>query len=193
MNLHSQSTGNFFPSGYLPVSMVNAPGDFGSNKKNKELSTSQSAIRQPKEIHIVLADDDEDDRDLFADAMAEIELKVKLEFAEDGRSLLEKLHHSRSLPDMIFLDLNMPDKSGRECLDEIRRSDKLKKIPVIIYSTSSSPKDIHETFEKGANLYIRKPSSYKDLLSLAQKVLLINWDNHKPMSSRSNYVFSVKA
>ena len=130
---------------------------------------------------------------MFAEAIEQLGIKVKLDFAEDGSILMNMLHdETRGVPDLIFLDLNMPNKTGRECLEMIRREARLKTIPVVIYSTSSSPKDIDETFEGGANLYVRKPYSFKELQLISRKILGLNWDKYKPHTSRSQFLFSVK-
>jgi CheY-like chemotaxis protein len=76
-----------------------------------------------------------------------------------------------ALPELIFLDLNMPRKNGLECLKEIRSSEKFSKIPIAIYSTSASKNDIEETFRNGANVYIKKPSDFNILKQLLAKVL----------------------
>ncbi|HEY0047074.1 MAG TPA: response regulator, partial [Flavobacterium sp.] len=94
------------------------------------------------------------------------------------------------LPDFIFLDLNMPEKGGKECLVEIRKHSKLKEIPVIIYSTSSSKKDIDDTYELGANLYITKPNSFTELRKAVRKIMALDWSLYQPRSSKSDYVFT---
>jgi CheY-like chemotaxis protein len=142
---------------------------------------------------ILLADDDTDDREMFAEVIGEIDSSIQLTCAEDGVALLKLLQSKeRPLPHLIFLDLNMPNKNGKECLDEIRNSERLKHIPIIIYSTSSSPKDIDDTFEKGANLYVRKPSSFNELRSITRTVLAIDWESHKPHSLKNSFLFSGK-
>ncbi len=163
------------------------------DEKAKNKSVQKNRPLKKDSLYIILADDDEDDRELFSEVIDETGLNVKLDYAEDGKELLKMLNSaSRELPHMIFLDLNMPNKGGKECLDAIRASEYLKNIPVIIYSTSSSHNDIEETFEKGANLYVRKPTSYKELLNMARMVLSLNWENYKPRASKTNFVFSHK-
>jgi CheY-like chemotaxis protein len=145
-----------------------------------------------KKLSIVLADDDEDDRDLFKEAIHELAIKPNLEMAKDGKALIELLNRIEELPDIIFLDLNMPHKSGKECLVEIRNNARLKNIPVIIYSTSSSPTDIEETYGLGANLYVKKPSSFTELTAYLNKLLTMDWNKCKPHSSRNRYFFMPK-
>lgn len=139
-----------------------------------------------------MVDDDLDDRDFFKDAIEAAALKVNLEFVEDGMGLIDKLNSGKQLPDILFLDLNLPNKSGKECLKEIRRNERLKKINVVIYSTSSSDKDIEETFEMGANLYITKPPSFKEVVRMVSIVLALDWNKYKPHAPRHQFLFSFK-
>src|SRR3954470_20640516 len=100
--------------------------------------------------YIILADDDADDRELFREALNETH-KTMFKTAKDGLSLMQLLKDGKELPDAIFLDLNMPRMNGHECLKEIKKDKHLRKIPVLIYSTSKSPEYIQETYENGAS------------------------------------------
>ena len=158
------------------------------------MSPVVSIVQPSKPIIIFLADDDSDDRAMFGEVITEIDSSIQLTCAEDGKVLLQLLESNKSsLPSLIFLDLNMPNKNGKECLDEIRKSERLRDIPIVIYSTSSSPKDIDDTFEKGANLYVRKPSSFNELQAITKEILLLDWEEHKPFCAKSIFVFSYKA
>ncbi|KGO80862.1 response regulator [Flavobacterium beibuense] len=127
-------------------------------------------------LHIMLADDDEDDRLFFTEAFEEVKIKYTLTTFNDGVSLMNHLVVKENpLPDIIFLDLNMPRKSGMECLKEIRNSERLKNISVAIYSTSSSDHDVEQTFISGANVYIKKPSDFTELKKIISDVIHINW------------------
>ncbi|HEY0091826.1 MAG TPA: response regulator [Flavobacterium sp.] len=137
---------------------------------------------------ILLADDDADDRELFTEAINEHNADVDTVW--NGVQLMKALNTHTTLPDFIFLDLNMPEKGGKECLQEIRQDDKLKDIPVIIYSTSSSKKDIDETYELGANLYITKPSSFSELRKTVKEIINLDWSEYQPNSKRNTFVFS---
>jgi CheY-like chemotaxis protein len=134
-------------------------------------------IKQP---YVLLADDDEDDRHLFREVILKINDLICFECVEDGSQLLEKLSHFLLLPDYIFLDLNMPCKTGHECLLDIRGQHDLKNIPVIIYSTSSRPEDINSTYSNGANLYIKKPNGLQRMEELLRKVFTLDWKNYFP-------------
>lgn len=111
---------------------------------------------------IFLADDDEDDLILFQEALNEIKLPIQLTAVRDGEQLMEVLTQ-HELPDMLFLDLNMPRKDGFQCLMEIRKNAKLKRLPVVIFSTSFQPDAVDRLYANGAQYYIRKPSNFEHL------------------------------
>ena len=114
-------------------------------------------------LNILLADDDDDDRLFFKDAIEEIKVKTSVTMVNDGVELMEYLNKSEiNLPNLLFLDLNMPRKGGMECLTEIRKNSKLKDLSIAIYSTSALENDIEETFIKGANTYIKKPNDFEE-------------------------------
>jgi DNA-binding NarL/FixJ family response regulator len=125
---------------------------------------------------IYLADDDSDDRDFFADAMLEVDPAVVLKQFQDGMYLMDDLLaiDPAELPEFIFLDINMPRKTGLECLEEISSHENLKDLTVIMLSTSSDPDNISTARELGAAFYAVKPSSFEKLKSLLEDVLSMN-------------------
>ncbi|MCK0188384.1 response regulator [Arenibacter sp. F20364] len=143
-------------------------------------------------LNIALADDDEDDRTLFKEAMDEIKIKTKLSLFNNGKELMDYLILPNViLPEIVFLDLNMPIKNGMQCLDEIRNHPKLQDLLVAIYSTSSSESDIEETFVNGANIYINKPNSFGALKQVIEKVLQLNWQYHTSALNRDNFLLRI--
>lgn len=111
-----------------------------------------------------LVDDDKDDRELFCEALAEVAPDIVFHAAEDGREALDKLSKMQSsLPDIIFLDANLPTISGWECLEYFKQNELLRDIPVIMYSTSSYQRDIEKAMTLGALCFISKPLNYNDL------------------------------
>jgi CheY-like chemotaxis protein len=123
-------------------------------------------------LNLLLADDDEADRILFKEAFEELKTKTKIRMVNNGEQLMDYLNKKEGpVPQLIFLDLNMPRKNGMECLKEIRGNDAFNKIPIAIYSTSASEKDIQETFLNGANVYIKKPSDFNVLKAVLAKVI----------------------
>jgi CheY-like chemotaxis protein len=107
-------------------------------------------------VQAVLADDDVDDRFFFEKALQDCSLPVDLKMLENGEELMKHLHKTKAPPDVLFLDLNMPRKNGAECLREIKDNVLLKKLPVIIYSTSLQEEVADVLHEQGAHFYIRK-------------------------------------
>jgi len=126
---------------------------------------------------IVLTDDDPDDQDFFREALLEIGFPGTLECYNNGQELVNFLTDKNNpVPDLVFLDLNMPILSGLETLQQIRDIEQFSKIPIIaIYSTSSSPSDKEKSLLAGANAYITKPSQFSDLKAVLKKVFAISW------------------
>jgi CheY-like chemotaxis protein len=140
-------------------------------------------------INICLADDDEDDRLFFTDAFDELKINTKVSTFNDGVELMDYLNHEDSvLPNVLFLDLNMPKKNGIECLLEIKKNEKLNDIAIAIYSTSSSEEHIEETFINGANIYIKKPSDFDNLKKILSEVVTINWQYHTSGLNKDNFL-----
>ena len=134
-----------------------------------------------KEIFILLADDDQDDRFFFEKALKTLSTSYLIKTMEDGEKLMSwLLKNINNLPDVLFLDLNMPRKNGSECLLEIKSHPKLKNLPVIIYSTSLHEEVANILYANGANYYIKKPD-YTELPRILDKVigLIIN-DSAQP-------------
>jgi CheY-like chemotaxis protein len=143
-------------------------------------------------IHILLADDDEDDRMFFKEAFDEIKINTKVSLVNDGVELMNYLSEDGNpLPHILFLDLNMPRKTGIDCLLEIKRLSHLKDIAIAIYSTSASDLDIEETFVQGANVYIKKPSDFNTLKKILEQVITINWQYQTSGLNRDNYLLSL--
>lgn len=134
-----------------------------------------------KPIVILMADDDADDRLLAQDALSECNLANELHFVENGEELLDYLHRRGKFsqgnaprPGLILLDLNMPRKDGREALREIKSDPNLKRIPVIVLTTSKADTDISKIYDLGANSFIAKPVAF-DALVKVMKLLGNYW------------------
>ncbi len=125
-------------------------------------------------ITILMADDDHDDRMLTKDAMEEARLVNCLHFVEDGEELIDYLYHRGQYvdpaksprPGLILLDLNMPKKDGREALAEIKADPDLRRIPVVVLTTSQAEEDVFRTYDLGANSFITKPVTFEALVDL---------------------------
>ncbi len=128
------------------------------------------------EIFILIAEDDADDRFLLNAAFEENGFRDKLHFVENGVELLEFLRHlisdeaSPRVPSFILLDLNMPKKDGREVLREIKEDALMKRIPVVVFSTTNNEQEMKRCYELGANSYITKPNSFENLIKTVAAV-----------------------
>ena len=143
-------------------------------------------------IHIILADDDEDDRLFFTDAFDELKINTKVSTFNDGVELMNYLNQPDvALPNVLFLDLNMPKKNGIECLHEIKQNEKFNDIAIAIFSTSSSEEHIEETFVSGANIYIKKPSDFTTLKKVLSDVVTINWQYHTSGLNKDNFLLRI--
>ena len=115
-------------------------------------------------LHVLLADDDPDDCTFFKEILEELPLSAKLTTVNDGVQLMQLLSQMEEvIPDVLFLDLSMPRKNGFECLSEIKSNEKLKLLPVVIYSTSFDRNVVNLLYESGAHYYIRKPGDFSKL------------------------------
>jgi CheY-like chemotaxis protein len=130
--------------------------------------------KRGKPIIILYAEDDEEDRMLMRDAVKESRLTNELHFVEDGEELMEYLNRRGKyseltnvpLPGLILLDLNMPRKDGREALKEIKANASLRRIPVIVLTTSKAEEDILRTYDLGVSGFIIKPVTFESLVDV---------------------------
>ena len=152
-----------------------------------------------KMITILLADDDPDDRKLTQDAFAENRLVNVLHCVEDGEELMEYLRRQgrytdpkdAPLPGLILLDLNMPRKDGREALKEIKANPELRRIPIVVLTTSKAEEDILRTYDLGVNSYVTKPVTFKSLVRTDKGPRAgtgSKWSNCRPAKADFVYV-----
>lgn len=144
---------------------------------------------QDDKIHIILADDDADDRMFFTEAFEELKMNTQVDTFNDGAYLMDYFNQDDcKIPSVLFLDLNMPRKNGMECLREIKANKRFNNMAVAIYSTSASEEDIENTFVEGANIYIKKPSDFKALKKILANVVTINWQYHSNGLNKDNFL-----
>jgi two-component system response regulator len=129
----------------------------------------------PGSITILMADDDADDRLMAADAMRESRLGNSFRCVEDGQELMDYLTRSGKYavedaprPGLILLDLNMPRKDGRQALEEIKSNPDLRRIPVVILTTSKTEEDVLRSYDLGANSFITKPVTFDGLVEIVR-------------------------
>jgi CheY-like chemotaxis protein len=127
-------------------------------------------------MNVLYADDDVDDREMFCEAIKEINPAIKVVLGKDGEETLKILSVQKELPDLIFLDINMPRMDGIECLGKIKSDDRLKSIPVIIYSTTSNKSDQTKIALLGASDFILKGNSFEVAKDSLSKILTSHMD-----------------
>jgi CheY-like chemotaxis protein len=122
--------------------------------------------------NIYLIDDDMDDVELFREALEEVAPSISLRYANDGKEAVRKLSEQHSmLPDLVFLDISMPVFSGLQCLAFFKKDEKLKDLPVIMYTTSSQEREIRTARELGASGFVTKPNDFKHLKKVLALIL----------------------
>jgi CheY-like chemotaxis protein len=147
-----------------------------------------------KPLNILLADDDTDDCIFFKEAVEELLLSTHLTAVNDGEQLMQLLtNETNELPDVLFLDLNMPRKNGFECLSEIKGNQKLYQLPVIIFSTSFEQEVVNLLYKNGAQYFIRKPSEFSQFKKIIHQTfitLIVPQNISQP--ARENFVLTVQ-
>jgi CheY-like chemotaxis protein len=139
-------------------------------------------------IQLLLADDDKDDCSLFEEVLRELPLSTQLSTVHNGEQLVQMLLKLATLPEALFLDLNMPRKNGLECLIEIRMHNKLQNLPVIVYSTSFEPGVIDQLYDKGANHYIRKPAEFSKLKKVIYNGIMLAINTIGSQPKKENFI-----
>jgi CheY-like chemotaxis protein len=145
-----------------------------SDKENQ--STTQPGTGESKPLKVMLAEDDVEDQEIFGEALENLNTDTELTVVSNGQELVNTLKDpEQENPDIIFLDINMPVKDGKEALAEIKKDKELETIPTVMLSTSDNPHEIKESFQAGASLFVTKPTSFNNLVRLLKKVFSFHW------------------
>src|SRR5689334_18834827 len=129
--------------------------------------------REPYMNHVVLADDDKDHGFLFRMVLKQVDSSKTVSIVKDGDELMNFLE--KQIPDLLFLDLNMPCKNGLECLTEIRQELQLKDLPIVVYSSSTHMTDIQKSYLHEADLYMVKPFNSFHLRNALESIIKMDW------------------
>ena len=148
----------------------------------KLLELREIMEKERMSLTILMADDDEDDRLMAKEALEEAKLANAIRFVEDGEELMEYLKRqgkysdpeSSPRPGLLLLDLNMPKKSGREALEEIKQDPELRSIPIVVMTTSRAEEDVIRSYDLGVNSFVTKPVSFVGLVDV-MKTLTKFW------------------
>jgi len=146
-----------------------------------------------KQLNILLADDDTDDCIFFKKALTELVIPTNLIAVHDGEQLMHLLiNETTLLPHILFLDLNMPRKNGFECLSEIKLSEKLKQLPVIVFSTSFEQDVVNRLYKNGAQYFIRKPPEFSQFKKIIQQALMLIVQGNISQPTREDFVLTLQ-
>jgi CheY-like chemotaxis protein len=143
-----------------------------------------------KRLHVFIADDDPEDLEFFEMALKEISERVKITTAKNGRELLDFIQIV--IPDIIFLDINMPCMNGIDCLAELRQVRHLEHVPIIMYSTATKAEHIDKSYSLGANLYIKKPVYFAAIKEELSRVLSLSLGELMPQPARDKYFIQLQ-
>ena len=141
-----------------------------------------------EELNVVMAEDDNDDFEILADAISKVPVKILLSRAEDGVVLMKLIHEK--IPDLLFLDIILPQRDGRDCIREIRSDKKFDGLPIIVYTSLKDLETVEFCYRWGTNIYVHKPQSYSDIAEIVRKIFSINWKKLQYYPSRSEFVLN---
>jgi len=133
---------------------------------------------------IFLVDDDVDDQLLFTEALKEIDESIECDIANNGRDAIDQLKKRSQLPEILFLDLNMPFMNGYECLSQLKGETNLATIPIVIFTTSNDPKDVEITHQLGADVFLSKPNEFNLLREKLERILKLDFTVNSPYISQ---------
>ncbi|MBC7867077.1 MAG: response regulator [Gloeobacteraceae cyanobacterium ES-bin-316] len=155
------------------------------------MKTSDKFLPIDVKLNIFLADDDKADCLLFKEALEELPVSAKLTTFENGEQLMERLTKKQNkLPDVLFLDLNMPRKNGFITLGEIKRNNELDSLPVIIFSTALEQDKVKQVFRDAAHYYIRKPTEFSELKKIIYEALTLIIPGNNPLPEKGKFILT---
>ena len=155
------------------------------------METSNEFLPIGRNLNIFLADDDKADRILFKEALAELPVSAELTTFKNGEQLMERLTKKQNkLPDVLFLDLNMPRKNGLVSLGEIKRNNELDSFPVIIFSTALEQDKVKQVFRDAAHYYIRKPNDFSELKKIIYEALTLITKGNNPLPGKDKFILT---
>lgn len=144
-------------------------------------------------LNILLADDDQTDCKLFAKALNELPINAHLDIVHDGNQLLEYLEeHKEFLPNVLFLDLNMPNKSGYVSLGLIKRDTELMDLPIVIFSSEEETENIKKVYRDAAHYFIHKPNDFNELKKVIYSILAKIDGTDFNLPSKKDFILTVE-
>ena len=155
------------------------------------MKTTAKIQRITRKLNIYLADDDQADCLLFKKALEELPVTVCLTTVNDGEQLIDLLNQEgKILPDLLFLDLNMPRKNGFAALGQIKRDEKLLNLPVIVFSNENDKEKVKVVFRDAAHYFIQKPTKFSELKEVIYKALSLIAEGNAPLPKQTNFMLT---
>jgi CheY-like chemotaxis protein len=148
------------------------------------------SLTEIKPTNVLIAEDDDDDFFIFSVAISETAFTVILTRADDGELLMKLL--AEQMPDILFLDMLMPCKDGRQCLHEIRSDRRYDSLPIIVYTALEDLETVEYCYRQGSNLFTIKPNSIEDLKEALQRILSIDWKKTMYFPPKSEFIIGRK-
>jgi CheY-like chemotaxis protein len=142
-------------------------------------------------LNILLVEDDKDDILFFKEAVEKLEIVNELVIAYNGEEVFSLLCDEKKIFDLIFLDINIPLKDGKQCLKEIKAHEKYKEIPVIMFSGSQAQSDVDEVYELGAHYHVVKPYAHSNYVASLKIVFEKNWKEKQPRPPKEKFVVNL--
>jgi CheY-like chemotaxis protein len=139
-------------------------------------------------LTILLVEDDHDDQFFFKEALKSLDQSIPLTITSGALEALD--HMNIAIPSIIFLDINMPGLSGKDCLKKIRSNPDYDHVVIIMFTTSSSEEDIEDCFESGAHLYVIKPLSQVENVNILKRILYLHLEDQITQPTRQTFVFN---
>jgi CheY-like chemotaxis protein len=175
-----------------PKGLFNHPEKESNIKKiGRPLKSMHIAKSDSHEVtNVILAEDDQDDVLIFKLALNSLPIAVELRHADDGEKLFILL--KQLIPDILFLDINLPCKDGIACIVEIRRNKEYNEVPVIMYTSYKSKEYINDSFENGANFYLIKANSVEKIAEKLRVIFSIDWKKFMYYPPKSQFVIDTK-
>jgi CheY-like chemotaxis protein len=153
------------------------------------MKKSNEFLPIPGKLNIFLAEDDKEDCQLFKEALEELPVSAQLTTFHNGEQLMKCLTQKKyKLPDVLFLDLNMPRKNGFASLGAIKRNNKLDSLPVIIISSAPEEYKVKQVFNDAAHYYIRKPTEFSELKNVIYKALTLIVQKNNPLPGKESFI-----
>lgn len=143
-------------------------------------------------LNVIVADNDENTLIFFKNIFKELKISIKIQCFSNGKDLMEYLDNDDAVvPEIVFIKYTIPGKSSIECIDEVKAKSKFSNMVTAIYDDEIQENEMEETFVKGNNICMRKPSDFGTLKKVLTEIITINWQYHTSGLNKDNFILKV--